>query len=220
VGVGDVAYIYLLAASLNTTNLMIQTFSFTTKIADKEFHHTVHSFDLFKAVDKWTQQIEELQGAVYSFDANVVFQIRQQYSDGLIKINPENQFDFLTLKIDENIVVVYIRQIDKGEPDFIAKVSYLTTAQGGRKGYATSGYRPHIKFDGRSELTSGEQLYLDREKIFPGESTIAEIRIIAKELFKNYLFIGQHFEIAEASHLVGHGEIVEVVNPSLRQASR
>ena len=96
----------------------------------------------------------------------------------------------------------------------------MTTEEGGRKGYAASGYRPHVKFDGRKELTSGEQIFVDKEKVFPGDTVIAEMRIVGIDFFKNYLFRGQHFEISEASHLVGHGEIIEVTNPSLRQASR
>jgi hypothetical protein len=48
----------------------------------------------------------------------------------------------------------------------------------------------------------------------------AEIRIVGVDFFKNYLFVGQHFEIAEASHLVGHGEVIEVINSNLQQACR
>jgi translation elongation factor EF-Tu-like GTPase len=101
-------------------------------------------------------------------------------------------------------------------PDFIAKVTYLTSEEGGRKGYAVSGYRPHVKFEGRKDLTSGEQLFIDKDKVFPGETVTVEVRILGKAFFKNYLFVGQHFEVAEGPRVVGHGEVLEIINPTLR----
>lgn len=106
-------------------------------------------------------------------------------------------------------------KIGKGGPDFIARVMYLTAEQGGRKGYAISGYRPHVKFEGRKELTSGEQRFIDKEKVFPGETVTAEIRIIMKDIFKSSLFVGQNFEVMEGSRLVAREEILEVINSSL-----
>ena len=199
---------------------MIETFQFRTETQDKTYHHTVHSVEVKTAVEKWLRQIEDLQNQVYSFDPSQVQNIKQQYSTGQVKINVDKEPYFLVYQISDKHQVVHIDKVNKGEPDFLARVTYLTTKQGGRKGYAASGYRPHVKFDGRKELTSGEQLFIDKEKVFPGETVTAEIRIISKEIFKNYLFVGQHFEVAEASHLVGHGEILEVINPDLRQASR
>jgi hypothetical protein len=199
---------------------MIQTFQFRTETADKTFHHTVHSVDIKAAVTMWLRQIEDLQSQVYSFDRSQVQNIKQQFSNGELKIHVDKEPYFFTYQNGDKHQAVHIDKVNKGEPDFIAQVTYLTTEQGGRKGYAASGYRPHVKFDGRKELTSGEQLFIDKEKVFPGETVTAEIRIISKEIFKNYLFVGQHFEVAEASHLVGHGEILKVINPDLRQASR
>ncbi|RYF83237.1 MAG: hypothetical protein EON98_10520 [Chitinophagaceae bacterium] len=161
-----------------------------------------------------------MQNHGYSFDASQVQNIKQEFSNGQLKVHVDKEPFFLVYQNGDKPQVVSIGKVDKGEPDFVARVAYLTTAQGGRKGYAASGYRPHIKFDGRKELTSGEQLFIDKDKVFPGETVTAEIRIISKEIFKNYLYVGQRFEVAEAAHLVGHGEILEVINPDLRQASR
>ncbi len=59
--------------------------------------------------------------------------------------------------------------------DFIAELEFLTTEQGGRKGYAKSGYRPHIEFENYSEyLTSGQQTYVGREIAEKGESKLCE----------------------------------------------
>jgi hypothetical protein len=199
---------------------MIQTFQFRTENADKTFHHTVHAIDAKAAVEKWVKQIEGLQNEVYSFDASQVQNIKQEFSNGQLKVHVDKEPFFLVYQNGDKAQVVSISKVNKGDPDFIARVAYLTTAQGGRKGYAASGYRPHVKFGGREELTSGEQLFIDKDKVFPGETVTAEIRIISKEVFKNYLYVGQHFEVAEAAHLVGNGEILEVINPDLRRASR
>jgi anti-sigma28 factor (negative regulator of flagellin synthesis) len=199
---------------------LVQTFQFRTETEDKSYHHTIHAGDETTAVEKWIRQIEDLQNQVYSFDTTKVQDIKQQYSNGNLKVHVDKEPYFLILQIGDKNQIVHIDKINKGEPDFLARVSYLTTEQGGRKGHATSGYRPQVKFDGRKELTSCEQLFIDKDKVFPGESVTAEIRILGTDFFKNYLFVGQHFEIAEASHLVGHGEILQVVNPNLRQASR
>ncbi len=197
---------------------MIQTFQFRAETADRTFHHMVHAVDAKAAVEKWIKQIEDLQNQVYSFDPSQVQNTKQQVSNGQLKIHVNKEPYFLTFQNGDKHHVVHIDKVDKGQPDFIAKVTYLTTEQGGRKGYAASGYRPHVKFDGRKELTSGEQLFIDKDKVFPGETVNAEIRILGTDFFKNYLFVGQHFEVAEASHLVGHGEILEVINPNLPQS--
>lgn len=210
----------MLPASLDTTSVMVQTFQFRTETEDKRYHHTIHTRDVKTAVEKWLLQIEDLQNQVYSFDTKQVQNILQQNSNGHLKVHVDKEPYFLTFQTDDKNQVVHIDKVNKGEPDFLARVTYLTTEQGGRKGYATSGYRPHVKFDGRKELTFGEQLFIDKDKVFPGESVTAEIRIFGTDFFKNYLFVGQHFEVAEASHLVGHGEILEIVNPNLQQASR
>ena len=199
---------------------MIQTFQIRTETADRTFHHTDHAVDARAAVEKWVNQIEDLQSQVYSFDPSQVQNIKHQFSTGQMKIQVDSEPYFLVYRNGDKHQVVHIEKVYKGEPDFIARVSYLTAEQGGRKGYAASGYRPHVKFDGRKELTSGEQIFIDKDKVFPGETVTAEIRILGVDFFKSYLFVGQHFEVAEASNLVGHGEVLKVINPNLRQASR
>ncbi len=199
---------------------MIQTFSYTTETQDQKYYQTIHSVDIESSVEKWLKQIENLQDEVYSFDKRQVENIKQQFLTKQLNFQLSVEPFYLTYKLGDIIQTTNIRKINKGEPDFIAKVTYLTTEEGGKQRYVISGYRPHVKFDGRKELTSGEQLFVDKEKVFPGDTTIAEIRILSKDFFKNYLFVGQHFEVAEASHLVGHGEVLEIINADLRQASR
>lgn len=100
--------------------------------------------------------------------------------------------------------------------DFNAKLKYRTTEEGGRNGYAASGYRPHIEFDNYPEyLTSGSQTFINKEKVYPGDTVDAEINIIGTEYFAKRLYIGKKFKFCEGSRIIGSGEITEVVNKEL-----
>lgn len=99
--------------------------------------------------------------------------------------------------------------------DFIAELYFISPENGGRKSYATSGYRPHIQFDFDEMLTSGQQIYLDKKHVFPGETVLAEISILAREHFINKLENGMKFNFYEGSNLIGNGEILEIINHSL-----
>lgn len=199
---------------------MIQTFSYRTETSNNNYQHTIHSADINSSVEKWLNKIEDLEGEVYSFDKIQVENIRTQFLNNNLQIHFDKEPYFLTYKVGDRIQVVNIDKVKKGDPDFVAKLTYLTTEEGGRTGYAASGYRPHVKFDGRKEMTSGEQLFVDKDKVFPGETVTAEIRMLSPNFFEKYLFVGQHFEIGEGSKVVGYGQVLEIINQNLRQASR
>lgn len=103
--------------------------------------------------------------------------------------------------------------------DFIAEVTYLTTNEGGRRGYAASGYRPHVKFPFSGYLTSGQQTFLDREIVYPGETVTAAIQILSVDVFRNSLSEGMAFEVGEGSRIVGIGKILQIVNKTLRDSN-
>jgi translation elongation factor EF-Tu-like GTPase len=104
----------------------------------------------------------------------------------------------------------------KIETDFIAILKYRTAEEGGRKTAAHSGYRPDIKFPFDKMLTCGFQNFIGQEKVFPGESVKAEIKITATEYFKGQLFENLEFEFREGSKIIGTGKILEIVNPILK----
>lgn len=99
--------------------------------------------------------------------------------------------------------------------DFIAELLFKTTEEGGRKTPAQSGYRPHIKFDFDEILTSGQQIYINQEIVFPGDTVSAEITILAKKHFANKLEIGMHFTFSEGPKVIGTGTILEITNLTL-----
>ena len=98
---------------------------------------------------------------------------------------------------------------------FVAQLKYHTFDEGGRSTPAKSGYRPHIKFDFDENLTSGRQIFIGRELVFPGEYVDAEITILSPELFEHKLFEGLDFKFFEGSHLIGTGKILHIKNEIL-----
>jgi hypothetical protein len=111
-------------------------------------------------------------------------------------------------------------QVDKGEADFIATVTFLLTEQGGRQTPAFSGYRPQVKFEFSEMQTSGQQTFIDRRIVYPGDTVEAEIRIIAVGHFAGQLNEKMKFELREGSRIIGIGQIKHIVNNKLRRTSR
>lgn len=128
-----------------------------------------------------------------------------------------NETDFQ--QIAENIFAHYEKQLQN--IDFIADLKYLTTEEGGRKTpvFAT-GYRPQIKFDFDEMQTSGQQTFLNKEIVYPGETVEAIIEIISVEHFENTLTEGMTFEFREGSRIIGTGKITVILNDKLKKVCR
>ena len=104
--------------------------------------------------------------------------------------------------------------------DFIANLHYLTTEEGGRKSFAYSGYRPHLKFDFSENQTSGRQIFIDKDIVSPGDNVNAKIKMLCPELFDGCLTEGMSFEFREGRTAIGTGQINYIVNDRLEKASR
>jgi len=103
-------------------------------------------------------------------------------------------------------------------PDFIATINYFSTNQGGRQTPAKSKYFPLIEFSGLQPLTGGQQIFLDKDIVHPGEAVKAEIRIISDEAFENKLYIGQEFNVCEMpGKNIATGKILEIINERLHK---
>lgn len=123
----------------------------------------------------------------------------------------ESDFD----KITDNILNHYNKEFNK--VDFIAELQYLTTEQGGRKTPAKSGYRPQVKFDFTEMQTSGQQTFIDKELVSPGENIKAKIKILSPDYFAHSLSDGMEFEFREGETLIGTGKIEYIVNEKLEK---
>jgi len=100
--------------------------------------------------------------------------------------------------------------------DFIAELKYNSFEEGGRNIPAYSKYRPHIEFENFPEMkTSGQQVFLGKEKVYPGETVTAEITIISSDYFKGKLSIGHKFIFCEGENIIGSGVIIKFINSEL-----
>ncbi|AWH85915.1 hypothetical protein HYN59_12725 [Flavobacterium album] len=101
--------------------------------------------------------------------------------------------------------------------DFIATLSYKTTQEGGRSTPASSGYRPDIKFSFDEMYTCGMQTFINREKVYPGDTVDAYIKIIAVPYFAGRLEEGIEFIFVEGPNVIGTGVIKEIINEVLKR---
>lgn len=104
----------------------------------------------------------------------------------------------------------------KSDIDFIASLQYKTMEEGGRKTPARSGYRPGIMFPFSEMQTSGEQIFIDKAFVMPGDCVGAEIRIVGVEHFSGCLYEGLTFDFREGDRIIGTGVITKVINDKLR----
>lgn len=107
-------------------------------------------------------------------------------------------------------------EAEHSKVDFIATLTYKTAEQGGRKTPAKSGYRPQIKFDFEEMQTSGQQTFIEKEMVFPGEMVNAEINILSVEYFEKKLGVGTKFEFREGATVIGTGQIIHIINERLK----
>ncbi len=126
-----------------------------------------------------------------------------------------NQADFD--KIIDSVMSYYNEEFKM--VDFIAKLQYLTTEQGGRKTPAINGYRPQLKFDFTEMQTSGQQTFIGKETVFSGDTVEAKIKMLSPDYFAGCLKEGMEFEFREGSRIIGTGEIKYIVNDKLLKIS-
>jgi len=184
----------------NLVQGIIVSHTFDTNLIQKitEFEDLVNSFVIGELLDEVTDQLDaygwEVTGKDWTIYAFQVFELK--HISFRIKKNNSNVFSSV---------------------DFIAELQFLNTEQGGRKNTVASGYRPHIEFEDHPEyLTSGQQIYIGKEKVEPGETVLAEISILSKAYFKNKLNENMKFDFYEGPHIIGSGKVLEIMNVSLK----
>ncbi len=105
----------------------------------------------------------------------------------------------------------------ENQPDFIAELRYKTTEEGGRKTPASNGYRPVVKFDFLEQQSSGQQMFIGKQKVFPGETVLAKITLATPQLFENKLEVGMEFNFNEGVAIIGYGTITEILNKGIKK---
>tara|TARA_R110001599_G_C12234408_1_gene658281 strand:- start:1866 stop:2183 length:318 start_codon:yes stop_codon:yes gene_type:complete len=104
----------------------------------------------------------------------------------------------------------------KTGPDIEAQVTLISTEEGGRSGYAVSGYRPQHVFR-EDWVTSGAHQYITKDKLYPGESALANISFLSPLV--QSLEIGTNLKIQEASRVVGFAKVTKIFNAQLGRHS-
>ncbi|MBN8856556.1 MAG: hypothetical protein BGO55_24110 [Sphingobacteriales bacterium 50-39] len=110
--------------------------------------------------------------------------------------------------------------MERNSPDFVAMLKYRTAEEGGRTMPAHSGYRPQIKFGFEVMQTSGQQVFIGKDTVRPGETVTAEITMVSPHLFHGRLLCGMAFEFREGAKVIGTGEIIELLNTKLEIVSK
>lgn len=117
-------------------------------------------------------------------------------------------------KILQTCLTFYEEEFSK--TDFIAELKYRTTENGGKQTPVHSGYRPQIKFDFEEIQASGQQTFIDKEIVLPGETVTAKIKILSSNFYTGRLTEGLNFEFREGAKIIGTGENKNIVNDKLR----
>jgi len=98
----------------------------------------------------------------------------------------------------------------KYPPDIEAEITFLPTEQGGRKGPAFSGYRPHFYYDGHNWDALHE--YPDVERVLPGQTVRTWLRFLSPDRHVGRIRDGMEFQIREGSRVVGHGRVTKILH--------
>ena len=101
-------------------------------------------------------------------------------------------------------------------PDIEADIRFLSTDEGGRSGPALSGYRPTHDFGVEGMLNDAHHEYIGVDSVSPGATARAQIWLLAPEYQAGRLYPGFAFTVQEGLHIVAHGEVVYVLNATLR----
>ncbi len=197
---------------------MIKTFTYRTELGEKEFSQTIYADSINESITNWIDCINDLKNEIHSFDQKSVESIEIQFKNGKIRLQ-ENP-NVLIYELNGKHQITYINEHKKLEPDFIAELELMTTENGGRKGYARSGYRPIFKLTDKKEMTSANLIFNNKQKVFPGDNVIALINILWTEEFENLLYPELEFELLEPPRIIAKGKIIEIVNEKLKKASR
>jgi translation elongation factor EF-Tu-like GTPase len=104
------------------------------------------------------------------------------------------------------------------KPDFRAEITFLTTEQGGRVGPVKSGYRPSHNFGlPNGEINDAAHENIGQEWVPMGTTVDALLQLLNPERQAARFYPGFEFTVQEAMKVVGHGRIIEILNPLLRR---
>jgi hypothetical protein len=96
-------------------------------------------------------------------------------------------------------------------PELEAEIYYLTTEEGGRKGYVASGYRGQFYYNGKD--WDAPQEFINKKECNLGETVKVFLQTTSPDFHIGQFSIGQEFEIREGAKIVGRGRITKILRP-------
>ncbi len=67
--------------------------------------------------------------------------------------------------------------------------------------------------------TSGQQTFIDKELVSPGENVKAKIKVLSPNYFTHKLTEGMEFEFREGATIIGSGKIEYIINEKLEKVN-
>src|SRR5438105_15412009 len=107
-------------------------------------------------------------------------------------------------------------RMERSDPDFEARIRFLSTAEGGRKDPIRSGCCQSHDL-GLVGLNDATHEYVDQEWVSPGDSVHTRLWLISPEMQARRLFVGMRFTIREGARVIGRGQVTKVLNPQLER---
>jgi elongation factor Tu len=103
-------------------------------------------------------------------------------------------------------------------PDIEAEITFVPTAEGGRRTSVLSGYRPQFFFDGFDFDADHE--YPDVESVAPGQTARAYLRFFSPDYILGKISAGSEFVIREGHRVVAHGRVIKILHLAESAARR
>lgn len=107
----------------------------------------------------------------------------------------------------------FVDQLEEGAPRrVVARVSFLATEEGGRRGPCLGPYRPNHNFGGPDDrwFYIGQLQIPEGEVVSPGETRTLEVLFLNGPGLTECLHVGRRWRIQEGPKLVANAEVLEV----------
>jgi translation elongation factor EF-Tu-like GTPase len=98
----------------------------------------------------------------------------------------------------------------EGEADIEASIRFLSTHEGGRRGFALSGYRPQFYYDGQDH--DAVQLFPDVERAYPGQTIRSLVTFLHPAFHWGKLHPGKAFRLREGHRVVAESLVTKLLN--------
>jgi translation elongation factor EF-Tu-like GTPase len=101
--------------------------------------------------------------------------------------------------------------------DIEAQITFLPTAQGGKKNSVTTGYFVQFFYDGQN--WDAIHTYPDKESVNPGDCVTAYLAFLTPEHHRGKLYPGKKFEVREGVQIVATGVVTKVIELDTRNGA-